>query len=186
VNEKQALDIPHITYNRHVKKGKIKDSSVQKDMKDTFSQEELYLIRAVFQSSSAIKKALENPFYSELLKMEIIKDIFPGLSLQTKSFLKILTEKNHLYLLPEISEEYKEILFKYKNLKKIKISTANPLDEKLGFPLLENLKILTKAKEIFLGIQYNPKLLGGFIVEFDSKAIDLSILKEFSSFFTKI
>ena len=34
MNEKQALDIPHITYNRHVKKGKIKDSSVQKDIKD--------------------------------------------------------------------------------------------------------------------------------------------------------
>jgi F0F1-type ATP synthase delta subunit len=33
---------------------------------------------------------------------------------------------------------------------------------------------------------YNPKLLGGFIVEYNSTSIDASVLKEFSLFFTDL
>ena len=37
-----------------------------------------------------------------------------------------------------------------------------------------------------ISIAYNPKLLGGIVLEFNSVAIDASILKEFSLFFNDI
>ena len=42
------------------------------------------------------------------------------------------------------------------------------------------------SKEVILDISYNPKLLGGLIVEYNSTSIDASILKEFSLFFSEI
>jgi F0F1-type ATP synthase delta subunit len=52
--------------------------------------------------------------------------------------------------------------------------------------LLETLKDLTSSKEIILSLSYNPKLLGGLVLEYNSSAIDASILKEFSLFFNDI
>ena len=49
--------------------------------------------------------------------------------------------------------------------------------------LLKTLKTLTNSTEIILTTAYNPKLLGGLILEYNSVAIDASILKEFSLFF---
>jgi F0F1-type ATP synthase delta subunit len=33
------------------------------------------------------------------------------------------------------------------------------------------------SKEVLIDVSYNPKLLGGFILEYNSKSIDASVLK---------
>ena len=148
--------------------------------------EELLLLRALFVSSKKLKDYFKNPTYLEQQKLELILTIFPGLTITMKSFLKVLTERNHLSLIPEISEEFNKYLLNLKNSKKVKIITSSPLEENLGTLLLTNLKKLTKGNEIILNVAYNPKLLGGLILEYNSVAIDASILKEFSLFFSEI
>jgi len=103
-----------------------------------------------------------------------------------KSFLKVLSERTHLSLIPEISDEYGKLLLKFKNSAIVKLVTASSLQESYGEILLNALKSLTKANEIILNVSYNPKLLGGLIVEYKSSAIDASILKEFSLFFNEV
>jgi F0F1-type ATP synthase delta subunit len=73
-------------------------------------------------------------------------------------------------------------MLKFKNATKVKIITASPLEESFGPLLLKTLKKVTNSEEIMLNIAYNPKLLGGVIIEYNSVAIDASILKEFSLF----
>jgi len=60
------------------------------------------------------------------------------------------------------------------------------LQESYGPLLLKTLKALTNSKEVILNLSYNPKLLGGLIVEYNSTSVDASILKEFSLFFSEI
>jgi len=148
--------------------------------------EELLLIRALFISSKKLKEFFKNPTYLEQQKLDVILTIFPGLTITMKSFLKVLTERNHLSLIPEISEEFNKYLLNLKNSKKVKIITSSPLEENLGSLLLTTLKKITNGKEIILKVAYNPKLLGGLILEYNSVAIDASILKEFSLFFNEI
>jgi len=148
--------------------------------------EELALLRSVIIVAPEITKAFENPMYLEAKKLDLLFAIFPGLSQTMKSFLQVLKEKNHLFLVPQIAEEYQKLLLKFKKSIEIKITTASALDENFGSLLLPILKKLTNANEIRLVISYNPKLLGGFIVEYNSIAIDLSILREFSFFFTNV
>lgn len=148
--------------------------------------EELRLISSIILSSKKLRVFFKNPTYMETQKLEMILTIFPGLSITMKSFLKVLTEKNQLYLLPEISDEYDAMLFKFKNITKLKLITASALDQKFGSAILSTLKKLTQAKNILLNFSYNPKLLGGVVLEYNSVAIDASILKEFSLFFNDI
>lgn len=148
--------------------------------------EELLLLRSTLISTKQLKKMFSNPTYSEKQKLEIIISIFPGLTVTMKSFLKVLTERSHLYLIPDICDEYTRILLKFKNSIKVKLITATKLQEDYGDALLKTLKTLTGANDIILNTAYNPKLLGGFILEYNSISIDASILKEFGSLFADL
>lgn len=148
--------------------------------------EELLLIRSTITSTKKLNEFFKNPTYAEQQKLEVLLSIFPGLTVIMKSFLKVLTERSHLSLIPEISEEYTRILLKFKSTTKVKLITASSLKESYGPLLLTTLKTLTGAKEIILSVSYNPKLLGGLILEYNSLSIDASILSEFSLFFTEV
>jgi len=145
--------------------------------------EELALIRSLFNTSKKLQQFLQNPTYEEHQKLDFIMSIFPGLSLTLKSFLKVLTERSHLNLLPEIEEEFKTLLLKFKNSTSVKFMIASSLQESSGLIFLNKLRKITSSDEIFLNVSYNPKLLGGFILEYNSVSIDASILREFSLFF---
>ena len=147
--------------------------------------EELLLISSTITSTKKLNEFFKNPTYAEQQKLEVLLSIFPGLTVILKSFLKVLTERSHLSLIPEISEEYTRILLKFKSTTKVKLITASSLKESYGALLLTTLKKLTGAKEIILSVSYNPKLLGGLILEYNSLSIDASILNEFSLFFNE-
>jgi ATP synthase F1 delta subunit len=148
--------------------------------------EELLLLRSTLNTSKKLNEFFKNPTYSEKQKLEVLFSIFPGLTITMKSFLMVLSERTHLSLIPEISDEYGKLLLKFKNSAIVKLVTASSLQESYGEILLNALKSLTKANEIILNVSYNPKLLGGLIVEYKSSAIDASILKEFSLFFNEV
>jgi len=148
--------------------------------------EELLLIRSLIVSSRVMKEFFKNPTYPEEQKLNVILSIFPGLTSSVKSFLKVLTERSHLSLLPQITEEYTEMVLKFKNSANVKLLIATGLKETYGTLILSTLRALTNCKEILLNVFYNPKLLGGLVVEYNSMSIDASILKEFSLFFNEV
>lgn len=148
-------------------------------------REELALIYGFFITAENSEKIFKNPVYSEDMKATILSQVFPGLSQTMKSFLTILTEKNHLYLLPQIFLEFEKLVAKAQNFVKIKLVIANPLEENFANTFLDVLKKVTNAKQVFLSVIYNPKILGGIVIEYNSIAIDASILKEFSFFFSE-
>ena len=147
--------------------------------------EELSLIRSTLLSSKKLKDFFKNPTYAEQQKLNVILNIFPGLTVTLKSFLKVLTERGHLSLLPDISDEFTKTLLRFKNSTKVKLIIASTLKESYGSTLLQTLRTLTSSKDIVLNVTYNPKLLGGIIIEYNSTSIDASILKEFSLFFAE-
>jgi len=148
--------------------------------------EELLLIKSVLNSSKKMDSFFNNPTYGEQQKLDVLLSIFPGLTSTTKSFLKILTERSHLSLLVDVSDEFTRLLSKFKNVSSVKLIVASMLQEKSGATLLKTLKELTASNEVILNVSYNPKLLGGLVLEYNSSAIDASILKEFSLFFNDI
>ena len=148
--------------------------------------EELILLSSTVSSSTKLKTFFNNPTYAESQKLEVLLTIFPGLTLTTKSFLKVLTERSHLNLLPEIQQEYVKLLNGFNGTCAVKLVTASTLKETYWATLLTALKKLTAANNIILNVSYNPKLLGGLILEYKSSSIDASILKEFSLFFNEV
>lgn len=148
--------------------------------------EELFILSATIQSSKKLKEFFKNPTYLEQQKLEIILSIFPGTTLLTRSFLKVLTERSHLSLIPEISKEFTRLILKVKKSTIVRLILANMLQESSGSLLLTTLRKITNSQEIVLNVSYNSKLLGGLIIEYKSTSIDATLLKEFGLFFTDI
>ena len=144
--------------------------------------EELLLFRSLFLNSEKMKAIFKNPILPEKQKMSILLNFFPGMSKTTCSFLSILVEKSHLSYLPEISEEFNEMLLKYRKIAKVTRYISSPLEETIGLKFLEILKKLTDSKETILTVIYSPKLLAGLILEYNSMAINASILSSFKIF----
>jgi len=163
-----------------------KETSPQKTENFFTVGQELFFLQSFLYSSSKIREGFLNPTINEGQKEKLMLEIFPGLSKSLKSFLRVLREKNHLFLLIEIADEYDRLVKKSLNAVQIKLILASPLEKELGLSFFNIFKKLTNSNEIFLTIAYNPKLLGGFVLEYNSIAIDLTILKEFGSLFVDI
>ena len=121
--------------------------------------EELVLLSSTLVSSVKIKEFFKNPTYAEQQKLNVLLNIFPGLTVTTKSFLKVLTERSHLSLIPEVTDEYTEMVLKFRNSTNVKLVIATALKESYSGLILKTLRTLTNSKEILLKVFYNPKLL---------------------------
>lgn len=148
--------------------------------------EELLLIKSVILSSKFIKNYFNNPTYPEKEKLSVLLTVFPGLTASTAAFLRILTERSHLFLIPKITDEYTKMVLKFKNSITVKVFVATELKETYGSLLLNTLRTLTNCQEVLIRVFHDPKLLGGLVVEYNSTSIDESILKEFSMFFNDV
>jgi F0F1-type ATP synthase delta subunit len=104
-----------------------------------------------------MKDFFKNPTYPEAQKLNVILSIFPGLTVSTKSFLKVLTERSHLSLIPEISEEYMDMVLKFRNSANVKLLIATGLKETYGTLILSTLRALTNCKEILLNVERKTK-----------------------------
>jgi ATP synthase F1 delta subunit len=147
--------------------------------------EELSILGSTINQCTLLKTFIQNPTYMEYQKLETLQQIYPGLTITTNSFLQVLRDRSHLSLISEISDAYNDLLLKFKKAVKVKLITANILQESYGALLLKTLRTVTKSNEIILNVSYNKSLLGGLILEYNSVSTDASILKEFSLFFNE-
>lgn len=148
--------------------------------------EELRFRSAVIQNAPALKSALEiiSPYnLSKSQKLKLVVDLFPSppptLLLH---FFSLLAEKNELSLLPEISAEYSRLIYAFEHITPIRLIGATPFQARQGADMLTTLKRLTFSKEIVVTAGYQKRLLGGLVIEYQSCAIDASIVKEFGFF----
>jgi F-type H+-transporting ATPase subunit delta len=116
----------------------------------------------------------------------LFKDKFDAL---TMSYLELLVNKGREVYIPEISAEFASQHKTMQKITSVTVTTATEMSEavlnQLKKKLLEsgvtteNLEVVTKV---------DPKLIGGFLLEFDSKRYNASIahkLEELRSAFSK-
>ncbi len=148
--------------------------------------EELSLLSAMITNSKKVNNFFKDPFFSEQKKYDFLAQIVPNRNEKIESLLKLLVEKRNLFLLPEIFHQYKSFADKFNKIQKVKLITASALDKNLGKIFFDKLKNVLKAKEIVVEVDYNKDLIGGIILEFESSALDASIVREFKGLIKEI
>lgn len=121
--------------------------------------------------------------YDPLLGSEFVYKL--GLHEGSLRFLFMLIDRNRIEVLETIRDKFQELACNHYSLKTVVITSSVPIKAVTLSKFKKRLKRLTAASQIFFLQKVEPSLLGGFIVEMDSKRIDVSIrgqLLQLSSF----
>ncbi|EGN99909.1 OSCP, subunit 5 of the stator stalk of mitochondrial F1F0 ATP synthase [Serpula lacrymans var. lacrymans S7.3] len=104
-------------------------------------------------------------------KKEPISDV-------TKNLFAILSENGRLGETQGVIEGFNELVAKYKGELTVTVTSASPLPRDISSRLetvLKQSSAVQQAKSLKVTNKVNPALLGGIVVDFGDKTIDLSV-----------
>ena len=151
------------------------DFSVEKNI--------MHLITADFQNldiflseSAELTEFLDNPVASDEAKRDVLtKTLESQIDAETLKFLMVLISRNRINLLRSVIAKYLELVYETASIKKIEVTTASAFTNVQKNTLIQKLKELTNAREIRLVITVDSTLIGGFLIQTESRVIDFSI-----------
>ena len=101
------------------------------------------------------------------------------------NFLKLMIEKNRLFLIDRIYSRYKKLIDLNNGVKRAEIITAFELTETQLNQINDKLSNMTKTKVIGNNV-IDKTILGGFIAKFDDQMLDMSTKGKLSELKDKI
>ncbi len=101
------------------------------------------------------------------------------------NFLKLMIEKNRLFLIDSINKRYKKLIDLNNGVKRAEIITAFELTETQLNQINDKLSNMTKTKVIGNNV-IDKTILGGFIAKFDDQMLDMSTKGKLSELKDKI
>ncbi len=133
-------------------------------LKSAIQHRELYLL-------------MKSPIVHADKKMAVLNALFQDkIDPLTLAYLKLLVTKGREMYVPEIAEAF---IAQYKVLKKIttvRVTSAAPLSETVLNDLRKRMLASGATTEnLDIQVHVNPKLIGGFVLEFDNKRYDASV-----------
>jgi F-type H+-transporting ATPase subunit delta len=151
------------------------DFSVEKNI--------MHQITADFQNldiflneSKELTTYLNNPIINQKSKRDILeKTLKSQINLETFKFLMVLVDRDRINVLSTIINNYLELVYEAASIKMIEISTAYEFTNSQKETLIQKLKELTNAREIRLIITVDPSLIGGFLIQTESKILDFTV-----------
>lgn len=146
-----------------------------KDSVDTVITDLNYL-SVTLTSSGDLKKLLANPLVNITNKKSILKSIFTEkIDNKTLKFLLVLCDRGRIAYLDSIVAKAIELAYKAAAIEIVKVTSSIPFTAGQQEALISKLKTITGARQIKLGVDVNPTLIGGFIIQIGSRIIDTSL-----------
>ncbi|HMC99783.1 MAG TPA: ATP synthase F1 subunit delta [Ferruginibacter sp.] len=123
---------------------------------------------------------LRSPVIKPTAKGKIIESISKErVSKLTTAFIQLLVNKAREVNLPEIVTAFIEQFNTARNIHKVKITTAEPINESLKESIMANVRASEKPGQTFeVETQVNNELIGGFLLETGGVLVDASILRD--------
>jgi F-type H+-transporting ATPase subunit O len=129
-----------------------------------------------------VQDFLANPILSTEAKSKGIKDLLSSASKNpnelTQNFFEVLAENGRLYEADKVIADFLEIMSAHRGEVKVTITTAAPLEADLQKRLekaLQGSVIAGEGKSLIIENKVSEAVLGGLIVDFGDKTIDLSV-----------
>ena len=129
-----------------------------------------------FNESKELITYLNNPIINQKSKRDVLeKTLKSQINIETFKFLMVLIDRDRINVLNKIISKYLELVYEAASIKMIEVSTASEFTNSQKETLIKKLKELTNAREIRLIITINPNLIGGFLIQTESKIIDFTV-----------
>jgi F-type H+-transporting ATPase subunit delta len=136
------------------------------------------LINGICRQNYEFMLFLRSPVIKEVKKIAVMKSIFEGnLNSLTYRFLLIITRHRREGMIDQITEQFSVIYRKEKNILSAVLTSAVEADPVIRKKIISLLEDYTKAS-IELTEKVDESIIGGFVLDFDDKQYDASILSK--------
>ncbi len=136
-------------------------------------EEDIQIFYSTIFSNKEVFSFFSRSFIDRKSKIEIIEKVFKGnITTEAFNFLCILIERNVIYLLSNIVDEYSTFKNEHYNIVKVHVQSAFPIKD--NKPIIEAARALA-GKEVDIDIAINPDLIGGITVEIGGILYDYSV-----------
>ncbi|KAG2487648.1 hypothetical protein HYH03_013786 [Edaphochlamys debaryana] len=134
-------------------------------------------VAALMKENKKLAELIMNPVVEGQKKKAVLAKIAKDAGFQqyTINWLNLLVEKDRLSLVPEICEVFEDLYCSMTDTQVATLRSAVKLEQEQQFLIAKKLQELTGSKNIKLKPVIDSSLLAGFIVEYGSSQIDLSV-----------
>ncbi|GAA5911807.1 F1F0 ATP synthase subunit 5 [Sporobolomyces salmoneus] len=137
---------------------------------------------------ASVQDFLANPILSSSDKASgieaLLKKSSPkGASDLTKNFFQVLADNGRLYETNKVITDFLEIMSAHRGEVKVTITSAAPLEKDLQKRLEDALKasqVAKNGKSLVIENKTNESILGGIVVDFGDRTLDLSVASKVS------
>ena len=136
-------------------------------------------LQAVCKASKEFVSLLKSPIIKADQKNSIVKAVTAGkVSELTALFNNLLVKKGRESDLPEIAFAFIDLYNELKGIHRVKLTTAVAVSDDLKKSIETKVQSAQELGTIELETATDEKLIGGFVLEFNNKLVDASILRD--------
>jgi F-type H+-transporting ATPase subunit delta len=139
------------------------------------------ILNAVMKINAGLCDVLENPLISPDKKIALIGQISAEGSFNqlTTNFLNLLVDKGRIDCITEVIGAFETRYCQAMDIQVAIVKSAVALEEQQNFLIAKKVRELTKSKSVKIKPVLDEALIGGFLVEYGSSQIDVSIRGSF-------
>lgn len=153
------------------------DLAVEKGQLEAI-QADMQVLKQIMKGNPDVVNLLKSPIIKPDKKQKILTAILEGkVGEITAIFINLLVSKGRESNLPEITTEFGKQYNVIRNISRVKITTAVPLDDSTLQVIKQKVENGTD-KQIVLETAVEEDLIGGFVLETEDKLYDASILRD--------
>lgn len=150
------------------------ESSVEKNNLDQIASD-MQTVSQAIESSSLLRRFLENPVVKSELKKSILKEIFvKHVSEDTLRFIDFIVDKNREEALKDIADKFLDLKDDYSGVVRVQITSAFVLNEDQKKMIEEKFASILK-KKIIANYKVDQSVIGGFVAKVKDTVYDATI-----------
>lgn len=148
--------------------------------------QEMKSILDLVSKNQEFQELIENPIVQAKVKKDIILKVFSNYGDLTKKFLTLLVDKRRENDLTNIAKNYIERYHRLKGMANATVKSAIKLNDDTINKITKYLKGMIGMENIKLENIIDPKVLGGMVIQFEDKVLDLSVANELKEYRKKL
>lgn len=150
------------------------ESSIEKKNLDIIAND-MQVVSKAINSSSLLRRFLENPVVKSEVKKSVLKEIFSKhVSEDTIKFIEFVVDKGREEALKDIAEKFLELKDDYSGVARVQVTSAYELSDSQKQVIEEKFASVLQ-KKIFAEYKVDDKVIGGFIAKVRDTVYDASI-----------
>lgn len=155
------------------------DLAIEKNQVDAVLNDMRY-VESVSNSSHEFQLLLHSPIINSDKKIAIFHELFGHFQQLSTAFIELITKKGREELIANIANAFADLVYQYKGITPVTITSAVPLNEETKNKILAKIKGIT-SNSVELTEKIDPSLIGGFIVRAYDKQIDASVASQLNN-----